>query len=130
MARPTSPTLTEAELRLMKVIWHRGKSTTSEIGSVLAERDIELAGSTIRTILGILEDKGYLTSTVRGRSRVYRPLVTRSEARRSALHYFLTRFFDGSREELLLNLLGDEDVDDEELARLKELVLEEGRDDD
>jgi BlaI family transcriptional regulator, penicillinase repressor len=114
----------------MKVIWQRGTASTSDISAALAERDVELAGSTVRTILGILEEKGYLASTVEGRSRVYQALVTRSEARRSALQYFLTRFFDGSREELLLNLLGDEEVDDEELARLKDLVLEEGRDAD
>jgi len=128
MARPTSPTLTEAELRLMKVLWQRGSATTAEITEALAEGDVELAGSTVRTMLGILEGKGYLESTVEGRTRRYRPVVSRKEARRSALNYFLSRFFDGSREELLLNLLGDEEVSDEELARLRELVLEEAGD--
>lgn len=114
----------------MKVLWQLGTATTAEISTALADRDVELAGSSIRTILGILEEKGAVSSIVDGRSRVYRPLTTRSEARRTALDYFLSRFFDGSREELLLNLIEDEDVGDEELAKLKQLVLEEGRDAD
>lgn len=125
MARPTTPTLTEAELRLMKVIWRRGKGTSADLVSELADRDVELAASTVRTILGILEEKGYLISEKVGRARSYRPLVSRNEARKEALRYFLSRFFDGSREELLLNLLGDEDVSDDELTRLRKLVEEE-----
>jgi predicted transcriptional regulator len=124
MARPTSPTLTEAELRLMKVLWARGPSTTTEVVATLAAAEVELAESTVRTILGILREKGYVEATARGRARLYRVMVSRGEARRSALRHLVSRFFDDSREELVLNLLADEEVDDAELARLRKLIQE------
>ena len=130
MARPTSPTLTPAELRLMNVLWERGSGSATEIAGALAEEDVDRADSSVRTILGILEEKGYVASELRGRSRVFTPVISRAEARRTALRYFLTRFFDGSREELLLNLLDDAEVDAAELARLKQLLREGGEDAD
>ena len=123
MPRPTSPTLTEAELRLMKVLWDRGPSTTSEVVTALAS-EVSLAESTVRTMLGILKEKGYVDSTPRGRAFVYHPLVGQAEARRGVLHYLLHRFFDGSREELVLNVLNDEELDPEEIARIRRLIQE------
>lgn len=123
MPRPVSPTLTEAELRLMKVLWDRGPSTTGEMVSALAN-EISLAESTVRTMIGILKDKGYVESTPRGRAFVYHPLVGQAEARRGVIRYLISRFFDGSREELVLNVLNDEDLDPEEIARLRRLVQE------
>ncbi|MEX2570367.1 MAG: BlaI/MecI/CopY family transcriptional regulator [Gemmatimonadota bacterium] len=128
MARPTTPTLTEAELRLMKVLWDRGACSTSDVTETLSEQDVELTGSSVRTMLRILEQKGYVRSTRQGRAREYRPIVTRVEARRRALQYFLSRFFDGSREALLLNLLEDDEVEEAELERLKELLSAGGGD--
>lgn len=128
MPRYPTQTLTDAELRLMKVIWREGDSSTSEVVEVLAAEGVELAPSSVRTILSILEDKGYLTSRIEGRSRCYKAIVSRGEARREALGYFLGSFFDGSREELLLNLLKDEQVGEAELERLRRLVEEEAGD--
>ncbi len=128
MPRPASPTLTEAELRLMKVLWERGPSTVGEIVAALAD-EVSLAESTVRTMLGILREKGYVEATPRGRAFVYHPLVDRSEARRSVVRYLISRFFDGSPEELVLNVLRDEELDEEELARLRRMI-EEGEQDD
>lgn len=124
MPRPASPTLTEAELRLMNVLWERGPSSAGEVVAALAA-EVSLAESTVRTVLGILRDKGYVDSTRRGRAVVYHPRMDRGEARRSVLRYLITRFFDGSPGELVLNVLRSEDLDAEEVERLRR-VLEEG----
>ena len=123
MARPVSPTLTEAELRLMKVLWERGPSTAGEAVQALEEEAV-LAESTVRTMMGILRDKGYVRATRRGRAFVYHPLVAQAEAQRGALRHLISRFFDGSPAQLLLNLLGDEDLDPAEIERLRKLVEE------
>lgn len=123
MVRPVSPTLTEAELRLMKVLWEHGPSTVNEVVAALAD-EVTLAESTVRTMLGILKDKGYVRTTSRGRAAVYHPLVDRTEARRSVARYLIDRFFDGSPRELVLNLLKDEELDEEEIARLRQLIQE------
>lgn len=94
-----------------------------EILEALAD-EVSLAESTVRTMMGILKDKGYARSTMHGRAFVYHPLVNRGEARRSVVRHLIDRFFDGSPEELVLNILGDEQLDETELARLRRMIQE------
>ena len=121
MARKKSPTLTEAELRLMEVLWDRGKSTVNEVADAVAGT-APLAYSTVLTTLRILERKGYLRHAKEGRAFVYEPIVGRGEASRSAVRYLLSRFFSNSPELLVLNMLEDEEIDQQELDRLKSLI--------
>ena len=74
------------------------------------------------TILGILERKGYVTHEKDGRAFAYLPLVDQSEARQSALSQVLNRFFDDSPRLLVLDLLGHERTDADELRRVRELI--------
>ena len=121
MARKKSPTLTEAELRLMEVLWERGKSTVNEVADAVSG-SAPLAYSSVLTTLRILERKGYLRHAKEGRAFVYEPVVGRGEAGRSAVRYVLSRFFGNSPELLVLNMLEDEEIDQKELERLKGLI--------
>lgn len=121
MARQKSPTLTEAELRLMEVLWERGKATVNEVGDALPAA-VPLAYSTVLTTLRILERKGYVRHIKEGRAFVYEAVVGRGEASRSAMRYVLSRFFRNSPELLVLNMLEDEQIDAKELERLKGLI--------
>ena len=128
MARTKSPTLTETELRLMDVLWTRGPSTAREVlEKTLAEGNVR-AYSTVRTMLGILEQKGYVTHREQGRAFVYEPKVERHEARASAVRHLVRRFFDNSPEQLVLNLIEDKKLDPQEVARLKNMIKSAGRD--
>ena len=80
MARPKSPTLTEAELRLMDVLWKKEAATVSDVVAALPGKE-PLAYSTVLTTLRILERKGYLSHEKEGRAYVYQPVVGREEAR-------------------------------------------------
>ena len=126
MARKKSPHLTEAELRLMDVIWAKGSATVAEVADALP-RKLGLAYNTVLTTLRILEDKGYLrhTNSKEGRAFVYHALVGREEASRSAVRHLLSRYFGNSREALVLNLLEDEGIDKQELQRIRELIADE-----
>jgi len=126
MARRPSQNLTEAELRVMRVLWRRKQAT---VGEVLEnwEGKRTPAYNTILTILGILERKGYVTHTREGRAFTYLPLVEQREARQSALSHILHRFFDDSRELLVLDLLGHEEANSEELRRVRELLEQSPR---
>jgi predicted transcriptional regulator len=126
MARRPSENLTEAELRVMRVLWRRKQAT---VGDVLEnwEGKRTPAYNTILTILGILERKGYVTHTREGRAFTYLPLVEQREARQSALSHILHRFFDDSRELLVLDLLGHEETNAEELRRVRELLEQSPR---
>src|SRR6202000_469362 len=104
-----SPTLTEAELRLMKILWARGESTVNEIAAALPENNV-LAYNSVLTTIRILEQKGYVQHRKEGRAFLYIPLVAEEEASISEVRLVLSRFFGNSREKLLLSLLGDSDV--------------------
>src|SRR5439155_21911115 len=107
MPRPTSSTLTDGELKLMRVLWDRGEATVGDVVGALKEKP-KPAYNTVLTLLRILERKGYVTHRKNGRAFVFLPTVDRSHARKSALATFVNRFFDGSLGLLVLNLLEDE----------------------
>src|SRR5579863_1770693 len=116
-----SNTLTEAELRLMKILWRRGESAVNDLVSAMPE-DEPLAYNSVLTTIRILEQKGYVEHRQEGRAFVYRPCVAEHEASRSEVRHVLSRFFGNSRERLLLSLLGDDEISPEELDRLKEAI--------
>ena len=121
MARPRSTGLTDAELRVMNVLWDRGRATVSDVvDSIAGSR--KPAYNTALTILRILERKGYVGHDQEGRAFVFVPLVERGEERRRALSQMLSRFFDNSPLALVSDLLGHEDIDPEELRRVRELI--------
>ncbi len=121
MARKKSPTLTDAELRLMDVIWTKGSANTAEVLKALPGDD-QLAYTTVLTTLRILEDKGYLRHTKDGKAFVYHPVVDRASVSRSALRHLVSRFFENSPELLVSNLIADEQFTAKDLRRLKKMI--------
>lgn len=118
-----SNTLTEAELRIMRILWERGESLVSELVAAMPE-STPLAYTSVLTTVRILEQKGYVRHRQEGRAFVYRPCIAESDASRSEIRHTLDRFFGNSPERLLLALLGDEDVSHEELQRLKAAIAQ------
>lgn len=116
-----SNTLTEAELRLMKILWRRGDSAVTDLVAAIPDGET-LAYNSVLTTIRILEQKGYVEHRQEGRAFVYRPCVAEQEASRTEVRHVLSRFFGNSRERLLLSLLGDEDLSSDELERLKEAI--------
>ena len=116
-----SITLTEAELRIMKLLWFRGESVVSDLVAALPDGET-LAYNSVLTTNRILEQKGYVDHRQEGRAFVYRPCVAEHEASRSEVRHVLSRFFGNSRERLLLSLLGDDEVSPAELQRLREAI--------
>jgi predicted transcriptional regulator len=123
LGRRKSPHLTDAELRLMLVLWEKGSATVGEVAGSLPG-DPPLAYSTVLTTLRILESKGHVQHTKEGRAFVYRPVVGREQARERALTHLLGRFFENSPEALVLNLISSKRVDAAGLARLRRIIEE------
>ncbi|MGD0890171.1 MAG: BlaI/MecI/CopY family transcriptional regulator [Terracidiphilus sp.] len=116
-----SITLTQAELRLMKVLWDRGESSVADVVSAVSD-DAPLAYTSVLTTIRILENKGYVSHRQEGRAFLYSSAIGEAEASRSEVRHVLQRFFGNSRERLLLSLLGDDDITPSELKRLKEAI--------
>jgi predicted transcriptional regulator len=120
-----SETLTEAELRIMNVLWLKGAGTVQSILDSLAEKPA-LAYNSVLTTIRVLERKGYVEHSKDGRAHVYAPLVGKKEATRSEIRHLVGRFFKNSHEQLVLNLLEDRGIEAEELARLREMLERSG----
>ena len=116
-----SITLTEAELRLMRVLWERGESAVAEVVTAVAD-ETPLAYNSVLTTIRVLERKGYVTHRQEGRAFLYSACVAQQEASRAEVQHMLSRFFGNSRERLLISLLGDDEISADELRRLKETI--------
>ncbi len=121
MPRGRSPALTDAEARVMSVLWAKQTASVADVVAVL-KRKRTVSYSTVQTILRILEAKGYVAHEKVARAFVYRALVDQRQARRRALRHLVKRLFDGSPSLLVLNVLEDERIDTEELKRLRRLI--------
>ena|SRR5207245_2027022 len=96
MARKKSPGLTDAELRLMEVLWRKGSATVSDVVESLP-KNVPLAYSTVLTTLRILENKGYVRHNKEGRAFVYLPVVGREQARENAVTHLCGVFLKTRR---------------------------------
>ncbi len=103
------------------MLWARGESAVSDLVAAMPEGEA-LAYTSVLTTVRILEQKGYVLHRQEGRAFLYSPCVEEHEASRSEVRHMMQRFFGNSRERLLLSLLGDEEIDLEELQRLKEAI--------
>jgi predicted transcriptional regulator len=102
----------------MRVLWTQGESAVADV-----VKHVEpLAYTSVLTTIRVLETKGYVTHRQEGRAFLYSAAVQEHEASRSEVSHLLSRFFGNSRERLLLSLLGDAEIDPDELRRLKQAI--------
>jgi predicted transcriptional regulator len=123
LPRKKSLNLTEAELRLMDIVWDKGAATVAEVAEALTGEPV-LAYNTVLTTLRILEEKGYVrhTKSREGRAFVYRAVVGRKQASRNALRQVVRGFFGNSPELLVLHLLDDGELSRLELRNIRNLL--------
>jgi BlaI family transcriptional regulator, penicillinase repressor len=121
MARRTSPTLTDGEARLMTVLWEKERASVADVVTALGRKK-PVNYSTVQTMLRILETKGYVNHEKEGRAFIYRPVIDQKQARRRALSHLVSRLFNNSPGLLVLNVLEGEQLDPQELERLKKLL--------
>jgi predicted transcriptional regulator len=114
-----SAILTEAELRIMDVLWLNGSGTVQQ---VMDWQFSALAYNSVLTTIRILEKKGHLKHVKDGRAHIYEPVLGREEASRSEIRHLIGRFFRNSHDALVLNILQDEAMDAATLKRLRELL--------
>ena len=114
-----SATFTEAELRIMEVLWLKGSGTVQQVLDWLPSA---LAYNSVLTTIRILEKKGHVKHVKDGRAFIYQPTIGREEASRSEIRHLVSRFFRNSHEALLLNILQDEDIDASQLRRLRDML--------
>ena len=112
--------LTPLELEIMNVLWQTGPAAVQTVQSELKTR--ELAYTTVQTMLNVLHRKGKVKRRLKDRAYLYQPVLTRERAVKQALTEMLDKFFGGSADNLLLNLVETRHLTPEKLARLQQMV--------
>ena len=111
--------LSRRERQIMDIVYQRGPVSVAD---VLEDLPDPPSYSTVRALLRILEEKGYLTHKKDGKRYIYRPTQPRHQAGRSALKQIFQTFFDKSIEKTVMTLISDADLSDEELDRLSQRI--------
>lgn len=105
----------------MGVIWDLGRARVRDVQQALAP-ERPLAYTTVMTVLNRLVDKGYLRREKEGRSYVYSARSNRQRVAGGLLRSLIDRLYDGAVDQAIAHLLTEEDIDEEELARLEALI--------
>lgn len=108
--------LGDRELDIMGVVWELGSGTVSEVRERLP---VELAYTTVLTILRNLEAKGFLHHEAEGKAHRYFPSVARRTARRTAVTRLIDKLFHGSTEQLIAQLVEDRALTAADLQRIR-----------
>ena len=124
--RKPEPPLTPLELEIMSVLWETGPANVQTVQANLKTRD--LAYTTVQTMLNILHRKGRVKRQLKERAYIYRPVLSREKAVTQAVSEMLDRFFGGSADSLVLNLVETRHLTPEKLARIQALLGEERHD--
>jgi len=125
MVRPAAKELTERELEVMHVFWKRGELTASEARDHLAKQGIDRAYVTVANLVRLLVEKGFLEQTSGERPFHYRPVRAFQDVSRSLVRELVERVFHGSREELLVQVLGQKKLTAKERAVLLQILKEQ-----
>jgi predicted transcriptional regulator len=116
---PEAP-LTPLELEIMSVLWETGPANVQTVQSHIKGR--ELAYTTVQTMLNVLDRNGKVKRRLKDRAFVYRPVLSRQKAVTQAVGDMLDRFFGGSADSLVLNLVETRHLTPEKLAQIQKLL--------
>src|SRR6202161_2015755 len=122
--RPKSPTLTEQELEIMKIVCAREVASVRDVYETLLERR-KIAYTTVMTMMKILEQKKYLRKTQEDRAYVYRPAKPKNLVIKGMVREFVNRVFNGSAEPLLVHLIEDRRLTNKDLDELARMIRKE-----
>jgi BlaI family penicillinase repressor len=119
--RPKSPTLTEQELEIMKIVWAREVASVRDVYEALLERR-KIAYTTVMTMMKILEQKKYLLKTQEDRAYIYRPAKPKNQVIKGMVREFVNRVFNGSAEPLLVHLIEDQRLSKKDLEEITHMI--------
>ncbi|MCO6045325.1 BlaI/MecI/CopY family transcriptional regulator [Aeoliella sp. ICT_H6.2] len=116
MARPKASALTERESEIMAVLWELQSGTAEEVRALLSGDPHD---STVRTLLRVLVSKGHVVADKDSRPAIYRPAVKKRAMQKQVARDLLLRFFSGSAEDLVLQLLDDQRLSPQQLKKIE-----------
>lgn len=116
-----SHSLTPLELKIMQVLWREGAGDVLHVQkNLLPETD--LAYTTVQTMLNVLQRKGKVRRSLKGRAYEYRPVLSQEKATGQAVRDLVKRLFGGSPEELVMSLIKNRQIDPGRIAGLSRKI--------
>jgi predicted transcriptional regulator len=121
MSRPLSHHLSRRERQIMDAVYSLGQASAQQVLEALPDPP---GLSSVRKMILILEEKGYLRHTEEGKHHIYSPTQTRQSAAKSAMRQILATFFRGDLETAVATLLSEAETEltDEEAMRLSAMI--------
>lgn len=128
--KPGAKPLTPLELKIMQVLWSEGPGNVQKVQKCLAPED-DLAYNTVQTMLNILQRKGRVRRTLKGRAYIYRAASSKEKVLGTAVRDLIQRMFAGSPEDLVMSLIKSRQIDPKKIAELSlQLAAQEAKERD
>ncbi len=115
--------LTDAEWKIIELLWDNGSLTTMEIIRELKD-SLGRAKSTTITLLNRMDDKGSVRYEIEGKTKKYYPTIQREEAELEETKSFLDKFYDGNIGLMISNLIKQEALSKEDLEEIEKIIKE------
>lgn len=116
--------ITEAEWKIMEVLWDHSPRTMGEVTAIL-EPQTGWTRHTVITLLKRMTEKGAVIMDDSGRAKKYVPLITREEASTVETHKFLDHIFRGKASLLVSHLVDSGDISAEDLQHILSEIMKE-----
>ena len=113
--------ISSAEWEVMRVLWTKGETTSTEITKILSTKQ-DWSASTVKTLLGRLADKGYLTSRREGRTFLYQAVLNEEEANLTAVNEVLSKICLTKHSQLLGELIQQTPMTKEQIKDLQDII--------
>jgi len=114
--------LSDQQYQVVQALWAVGEGSAKEVQT---QSGLDLAHTTISTILSRLEKRGILSSQSKGRERVYKSLISENDVQRSMVSSLVSTLFKGDPKALLAHLVREGDFDDNDLVEIQSLLHDE-----
>jgi BlaI family penicillinase repressor len=112
---------TDAELKILQVLWDRGPSTVREVYKIISS-DKNVGYTTVLKLMQIMTDKGLVERDENCRPQLYRPRFPREQTERQLIKDLVDRAFGGSAKRLVMQALEAKKASPSELAQIEKLL--------
>ena len=123
MGRPKTESLTDHELTIIKILWDESPLCIAEILQRFPRKP-KPAYTSLLTVVGAMEKKGYVAHVQGGKAYLYSPSIKKKEYEHSQIEKLVEKFFDGDSLSLAVNLIKRERLNAREIERLKRMLGE------
>ena len=123
MNRKKPHRLGDLQLRILKVLWDRRAATVADVLEAVSDH-VELAYTTVATMLRKMEARGLVAHRAEGRVFIYSAKVAAEDVSHGMTNHLVDRLFQGSLLEAVNHLLTSREVSRDELRQLEKLIAE------